>query len=176
MEILRFRLQPHFCSSISLIQDHPTLPDFLPRLLSCSIHAAHAVGYSRVIRWILATVPAFEVLLASPIQSFLFRPLSEEEWNRYTDKLAIFPAISGADIRFAVSHPSFSSYQLEPSGSSGGFHRRQHSSRPSMLAKSGTGGLLQQVGEDEGKESFDTDDESLGSLGDSYAFSYGMNY
>lgn len=142
----------------------------MPKILSCTGHAAHVVGYSRVIRWLLALIPAIEILLVAPLQSFLFRPLTEEEWYRYTDKIAIIPAISGADIRFAVSHPSFSKYQMDTASSSGALRR------PSMVGKNSVGAMLQQVGEEESREAFDEDDESLGSFGDSYRFSYGLNY
>ena len=87
------------------VLDHPTLPHVLPNLLAWSLAAAEAVGYSRFLRWILAIVPVFDLLLQMPFwQSFLFKPMEEEEWLRYTESLAIIPAISGADIRYAMSH------------------------------------------------------------------------
>ena len=83
------------------VLDHPTLPDRLPKLIKYSMNAARTVGYSRVIRWMLAIVPAIDMLLVDPIRIFLFRPMDDDEWMRYTESIAIFPAMSGADIRNA---------------------------------------------------------------------------
>lgn len=97
------------------VLDHPTVPDVLPNLLSFSMSAASAVGYSRMLRWLVAIIPAVNVLLVNPIKSFWFRPMEEEEWLRYTESMAILPVISGADIRYAMnmSHPNFSDFQQQ---------------------------------------------------------------
>ena len=95
------------------VLDHPTVPDVLPNILAFSLSAASAVGYSRMIRWLVAIVPAFNILLVDMIKSFLFRPMEDEEWLQYTESMAILPVLSGADIRFAMnqSHPNFSDFQ-----------------------------------------------------------------
>jgi hypothetical protein len=78
--------------------------------------AAEAVGYSRFLRWILAIVPVFDLIWQMPFwQSFLFKPMEEEEWLRYTESLAIIPAISGADIRYAMSHQNLLLKRVDPS-------------------------------------------------------------
>ena len=96
------------------VLDHPTVPDVLPNFLACSLSAASAVGYSRMIRWLVAIVPAFNILLVDMIKSFLFRPMEDEEWLQYTESMAILPVLSGADIRYAMnqSHPNFSDFQV----------------------------------------------------------------
>ena len=95
------------------VLDHPTVPDVLPSILAFSLSAASAVGYSRMIRWLVAIVPAFDILLVDMIKSFLFRPMEDEEWLQYTESMAILPVLSGADIRYAMnqSHPNFSDFQ-----------------------------------------------------------------
>lgn len=113
--------KPFFARCIlpgTLIQvlDHPTLPDRIPTLLMCLMNAACVVGYSRVLRWGLALIPAVDMLLLDPIRVFLFRPMDDDEWLRYTESLAILPVMSGTDIRNAfqsgnnlarIKHKSF---------------------------------------------------------------------
>jgi len=95
------------------VLDHPTVPDMLPNIMFYILNAARYVGYSRMIRWIIAIVPAANVLLVDPIKKFLFRPMQDDEWLHYTESMAILPVISGADIRYAMtmSHPNFNDYQ-----------------------------------------------------------------
>lgn len=88
------------------VLDHPTVPQLLPNLLAYFLSAAAAVGYSRVIRWIVTVIPAIDLVLVNPIKLYWFKPMDSDEWLRYTESLAIFPAISGSDIRYAVSHPN----------------------------------------------------------------------
>ncbi|CAB9503290.1 expressed unknown protein [Seminavis robusta] len=92
------------------VLDHPTVPELLPNIMYYSAVAASAVGYSRLIRWVVAVVPTINSFLVDPIKKFLFRPMEEDEWLRYTESLAIFPAISGEDIRYtmSMSHPNLS--------------------------------------------------------------------
>jgi len=99
------------------IMDHPTVPDVLPNLLYYSLSAACAVGYSRMIRWLVAVGPALNLLLVDPIKRFLFRPMEAEEWLQYTESMAILPVISGADLRYAVnmSHPNLRDIQRNQS-------------------------------------------------------------
>jgi hypothetical protein len=94
------------------VLDHPTVPDVLPNLLYYCVTAASAVGYSRLIRWMVAVVPTINVFLVDPIKKFLFRPMEQDEWLRYTESLAVFPAISGADIRYTMtmSHPNLANF------------------------------------------------------------------
>ena len=97
------------------VLDHPTVPDVLPNILFFSLSASGAVGYSRMIRWLVAIVPAVNVLLVDPIKSFLFRPMEEDEWLKYTESMAVLPVLSGADIRYAMnmSHPNFGDFQYQ---------------------------------------------------------------
>jgi len=103
--------KPFFARCIlpgTLIQvlDHPTLPDRLPTLLMCLMNAARVAGYSRVLRWGLALIPAMDMLLLDPIRVFLFRPMDDAEWLRYTESLAILPVMSGTDVRNAFQSSS----------------------------------------------------------------------
>lgn len=85
------------------VLDHPTLPQVLPRLISNAIGAVSAAGYSRFFRWALAILPAIDMVLVGPINTYLFRPMDEEEWFKYTESIAIFPStLSGTDNRNAM--------------------------------------------------------------------------
>eukprot|EP00980_Cylindrotheca_fusiformis_P024992 scaffold12868_cov96-Cylindrotheca_fusiformis.AAC.1 len=79
----------------TLIQvlDHPTVPDVLPHLIQCFLDACRAVGYARVIRWAFAIYPAFEMLVVDPIKLFLFRPMDDDEYLKYTESLIFIPPV-----------------------------------------------------------------------------------
>ena len=51
----------------------------------------------------IAIVPAVNVLLVIPIKSFLFRPMEDDKWLKYTESMAVLPVLSGADIRYAMN-------------------------------------------------------------------------
>jgi hypothetical protein len=71
--------------------------------------ATRAVGYSRVIRWALAIYPAFEMLVIDPITLYLFRPMNDDEYLKYTESLALIPQVfSQTSMRKTglVSHKS----------------------------------------------------------------------
>jgi len=104
--------------TVSQVLDHPTVPQALPNILFYTVSAAGAVGYSRMIRWVVAVVPAINIFLVDPIRKYFFRPMEHDEWLRYTESLAVFPVFSGADIRYtmSMSHPNFS--ELDGTGDS----------------------------------------------------------
>lgn len=61
------------------ILDHPTLPDILPALISQTMTAAKAAGWSRAIRWALAVCPAFAMLVIYPLQKYFFQPIDTND-------------------------------------------------------------------------------------------------
>jgi hypothetical protein len=142
---------PRFILPGTLVQvlDHPTLPNKLPHLLSYSIGAVSAAGYSRVFRWALALFPALDMLLVDPVKSYLFRPMDDDEWLRYTESLAIIPALSGANIRNAMSYPNMM-----------GAMRRTESSAD--LSYASVSNSQRQI--------------FSGSLDDSFSFGYSLHY
>ncbi|CAJ1938882.1 unnamed protein product [Cylindrotheca closterium] len=75
------------------VLDHPTLPDKLPHLIHCSMDAFRAAGYARVIRWACAIYPAFEMLVVDPIKLYLFRPMGDDEYLKYTESFALIPQV-----------------------------------------------------------------------------------
>mmetsp|Transcript_45220 Transcript_45220/g.109436 ORF Transcript_45220/g.109436 Transcript_45220/m.109436 type:complete len:680 (+) Transcript_45220:39-2078(+) len=75
------------------VLDHPTLPDILPHLIHCSMDAFRAAGYARVIRWACAIYPAFEMLVVDPIKLYLFRPMGDDEYLKYTESFALIPQV-----------------------------------------------------------------------------------
>lgn len=80
------------------VLDHPTLPDKLPHLIHCSMDAFRSAGYARVIRWACAIGPALEMLVVDPIKLYLFRPMGDDEYLKYTESLALIPQV--------FSHPN----------------------------------------------------------------------
>lgn len=90
--------KPFFARCIlpgTLVQvlDHPTLPAYLPHLIHCSMVAFRAAGYARVIRWACAIYPAFEMLVVDPIKLYLFRPMGDDEYLKYTESFALIPQV-----------------------------------------------------------------------------------
>jgi hypothetical protein len=85
------------------VLDHPTLPDTLPLLIADLVNAASAVGYSRVIRWALALCPAVQMILVDPTKSYLFRPMEEDEYLKYTESLALIPTTFSSAALFRES-------------------------------------------------------------------------
>jgi hypothetical protein len=90
--------KPFFARCIlpgTLVQvlDHPTLPDKLPHLIYSFLDASRAAGYARVMRWALAIYPAFEMLVVDPIRLYLFRPMDDDEYLKYTESLAFIPQV-----------------------------------------------------------------------------------
>eukprot|EP00804_Cyclotella_cryptica_P004666 CCRYP_018241-RB/>CCRYP_018241-RB protein AED:0.15 eAED:0.15 QI:1086/0.5/0.66/1/0.5/0.66/3/195/347 len=61
------------------VLDHPTLPTLLPNMIKAMLQLSKTIGYSRVLRWILATAPAVKVVLFDPLKNFLFRHIKEDE-------------------------------------------------------------------------------------------------
>ncbi|KAL7534830.1 hypothetical protein ACHAXR_011306, partial [Thalassiosira sp. AJA248-18] len=61
------------------VLDHPTLPDLLPGLLKSALAAFATIGYSRCIRWILALVPAFKMLVLDPLKNYFFEHIDEDD-------------------------------------------------------------------------------------------------
>lgn len=111
------------------VLDHPTVPEVLPNIIYYTLSAAKAVGYSRMVRWVVAVVPAINIFLVDPIKRYYFRPMEHDEWLRYTESLAVFPAVfSGEDIRYtmSMSHPNFS--ELDGATDYAGGMRRRNSS------------------------------------------------
>ena len=61
------------------VLDHPTLPDLLPTLLKSILAIFSTVGYSRLIRWTLATIPALKMLVFDPAVEYFFEHIQEDE-------------------------------------------------------------------------------------------------
>mmetsp|Transcript_19636 Transcript_19636/g.41394 ORF Transcript_19636/g.41394 Transcript_19636/m.41394 type:complete len:877 (+) Transcript_19636:270-2900(+) len=59
--------------------DHPTLPDLLPGLLKSTLAQIKDLGYSRCLRWTLALVPAFKMLVFEPMTGFFFKHIEEDK-------------------------------------------------------------------------------------------------
>ena len=55
------------------VLDHPTLPKVLPSLLGQVASTAMAIGWSRVIRWVFAVVPAVTMVVFQPLSAYFFR-------------------------------------------------------------------------------------------------------
>ena len=61
------------------IIDHPTLPKVLPAILDRIIETTIVIGWSRVIRWIVAVVPALLLIVVHPFNAYFFRHFHEDE-------------------------------------------------------------------------------------------------
>ena len=55
------------------VLDHPTLPKVLPFYINRIVDTTISIGWSRVIRWILAIVPAFNMIVFQPLAAYFFR-------------------------------------------------------------------------------------------------------
>jgi hypothetical protein len=66
------------------ILDHPTVPTVIPNILGTIFKVATSVGYGRFIRWGWALYPAIELLIMTPLNSYLFKPMNHEEYMSYT--------------------------------------------------------------------------------------------
>lgn len=78
--------------------DHPTVPKKLPLLISYTYKAIRAVGYSRVLRWGLAIYPAVDMVVVAPLRSYLFRPMDDVEYLKYTESLGFIRTFSTASF------------------------------------------------------------------------------
>ena len=77
------------------VLDHPTLPDILPALIAQAMDAAEAAGWSRVIRWVLAIVPAFVMLVVHPLNTYFFRHHNKcEGMLRYAESCGMLAPVS----------------------------------------------------------------------------------
>eukprot|EP00536_Pseudo-nitzschia_multiseries_P014577 jgi/Psemu1/291528/fgenesh1_pg.727_\ len=59
------------------VLDHPTLPEVLPSILGRFASLATTVGWSRMIRWLCAVVPALKLIVARPLSAYFFRHFEE---------------------------------------------------------------------------------------------------
>ena len=157
------------------VLDHPTLPDKLPQLILYSMGAMSAAGYSRIFRWALALCPAMDMLLVDPVKSYLFRPMDDDEWLRYTESFAVIPVLSGANIRSVLSGasirgagmPSFSNASLlRRTDNSANFLRRMDSSANLTTLTSSPSYAFLSTSKRRFSENMD----------DSYSFSYNLHY
>jgi hypothetical protein len=55
------------------VLDHPTLPKVLPFYINRIVDTTISIGWSRVIRWILAIVPALTMIVFQPLAAYFFR-------------------------------------------------------------------------------------------------------
>lgn len=64
-------------------------------IIACSklrtiLRVSKKIGYSRLVRWVLAIAPASKVVLFDPVKTFLFRHIKEDEGlMRYADSVGI---------------------------------------------------------------------------------------
>ena len=65
--------------TLSQVLDHPTLPDILPALTARFLDAASTVGWSRMIRWYLAIIPAVVTLIINPLESYFIGTVGSEK-------------------------------------------------------------------------------------------------
>ena len=75
------------------ILDHPTLPEVLPSLLGRAASTTMSIGWSRVIRWLCALVPALKILVGRPLSAYFFRHFEE---NTDADSSSANGGVGGA--------------------------------------------------------------------------------
>lgn len=61
------------------ILDHPTLPTVLPSLMNKVGSMAMELGWSRVIRWLSALIPALTMVVFRPLSAYFFRHFEEKD-------------------------------------------------------------------------------------------------
>mmetsp|Transcript_13152 Transcript_13152/g.36988 ORF Transcript_13152/g.36988 Transcript_13152/m.36988 type:complete len:1105 (-) Transcript_13152:634-3948(-) len=59
------------------VLDHPTLPEVLPSILGRLANLAMTIGWSRLIRWLCAVVPALKLVVVRPLSAYFFRHFEE---------------------------------------------------------------------------------------------------
>ena len=81
--------------TLTQVLDHPTLPRILPTLIARAVDATKAVGWSRVIRWILAVGPAFVMLVVDPLKNYFFRHVdSNDPMMSYAERYVTGPILT----------------------------------------------------------------------------------
>ena len=69
------------------VLDHPTLPKVLPFYINRIVDTTISIGWSRVIRWILAIVPAFNMIVFQPLAAYFFRHFEDSNATGDEDRL-----------------------------------------------------------------------------------------
>ena len=59
------------------------------------------LGYGRVIRYGLAIAPAIQLFVVNPIHRYLFRPMDEEEYIKYSESLGLMRSFSTRTVSFS---------------------------------------------------------------------------
>jgi hypothetical protein len=86
------------------VLDHPTLPNVLPSLISQAMDAASAAGWSRVIRWVLAVIPAFVMVVVNPLSWWFFRQIGTDKGiMRYAESYGVLAPVKSHSV---LSRPS----------------------------------------------------------------------
>ena len=72
------------------VLDHPTLPTLLPNILKSLLRVSKTIGYSRLVRWVLAMAPAMKIVVFDPLKSFFFSHIKEDEGiMRYAESVGM---------------------------------------------------------------------------------------
>ena len=72
------------------VLDHPTLPTLLPNVLKSLLRLSKMIGYSRLMRWVLAMAPAMKLVIFDPLKSFFFSHIKEDEGiMRYAESVGM---------------------------------------------------------------------------------------
>ena len=112
--------------TLTQVLDHPTVPQALPRLIKKCWNVMGTLGYGRVIRYGLAIAPAVQLFVVNPIHRYLFRPMDEEEYIKYSESLGLMRSFSTTTISFShknnlgphscsLLHPTVSLKSIPPS-------------------------------------------------------------
>mmetsp|Transcript_3378 Transcript_3378/g.6770 ORF Transcript_3378/g.6770 Transcript_3378/m.6770 type:complete len:738 (+) Transcript_3378:181-2394(+) len=96
--------------TLTQVLDHPTVPQALPRLIQACWNVLGTVGYGRILRYGLTIAPAVQLFVVDPIYRYLFRPMDEDEYMKYSESLGLMRSFSTTTISF--SHRSMASGSL----------------------------------------------------------------
>ena len=95
------------------VLDHPTLPEVLPSLLGRVASAAMNIGWSRVIRWVCAVVPALTMLVFQPLSAYFFRHFEdsnatgdEDILMSYAESFGYLPQRTSSMMKFPTTNVS----------------------------------------------------------------------